>query len=275
MKQGNLHLSKPKNGLVTLTVGDTDIASVTHANPFLLEDLADFVDDVCDREHSVSLRLDSQDLGMVYLTVMEADTITVTCDGRIAKTCSGHDLPEDVECLADSIEANRGAWCEWSDACDENSVDDVVRRMRLAARRLRSTYENPDKTMRLWLGLEPHELTEEDGELLVARMRAMVARTRTLAQTVVQARWHVDEDMTCVEADEDGHLRTASVYVKLHYGSPRQLALVRRDGCVEYGGWCDRKNMVPVREAFRAWCRDVRKLHRTTNEDKLARRRDF
>ena len=266
-KVETLSLSRPSVGFVTLTVGDTDICGVSYINPFLLEDIADFVDAMADREHSVSMCLDCEGHGMAYLTAIEAETLTVVRDDGLNGSWLADDMAEAIRELADSVEENADAWLDWADDEDEDEqaakarIEDDVRRMRLAAERLGNNNETPAETMRLWLGLAPSELTEEDGELLMTEMRSMVAKTRSLSRTSVQGTWRINDETSFVHSTPEGRLRAVRVTVDSHYFEDRQLAFVRDDGCVEYGGWCDAKNMAPIREAFRNWCKTVRRLH--------------
>jgi hypothetical protein len=136
-----LRLSKPNIGYVTVTVAGLDIHGVSYINPWLIEDLTDWLQAVIDERDCV-IRLDREGLGMAYIACSETQDVIVACDSGASATeifCDDEEIVDCAKTLADDIEANFDEWVDWQ--CPEDTVEDVQKAtasVRNTIKRLRS-----------------------------------------------------------------------------------------------------------------------------------------
>lgn len=118
-------LGHPIHGWATLTVNGHGICGVSYINPYLIDDLIDFLQAEMD-ERDLTIRIDREERGMAYLTSTQMqELLVVTDDGDVHLADQFTDCDEVRACacaLADSIEQDLDGWAHWQCAEDDDDT---------------------------------------------------------------------------------------------------------------------------------------------------------
>lgn len=126
-KTPTITLGRPCLGYVTLHVNDVAIGGISYVNPFVIDDLTDFLEAQM-QERDYVTRLDREGLGMAYLVSSETqDLLLVTDDGQSATDVftSREAVARCAKGLADSIEPNLEEWALWQ--CPEEDEEQIAK----------------------------------------------------------------------------------------------------------------------------------------------------
>lgn len=138
-KGPEMTLSKPVVGFVTLRVNDLTIPGISYINPYLIDDLADFLEAAL-APRDCTVRFDRENLGMAYLTVTECQELLVVCDSGTSMTDmfrNGDDVRKCANMLADSVLENLEDWAGWVED-EEIGHDEAIEVIRRATKRLKN-----------------------------------------------------------------------------------------------------------------------------------------
>lgn len=280
---GSIRFTRPIIGFVGLQVGNAYINNISYINPYVAYDVAQWLLTACRHEEPFatplhprcdSICLDCEGLGMAYLTLNDAETITVMREGTedvppiaYEDDISGH-KQKLLEDFADSVEEYLDDFVEFECPEPEDQEKTKERLCKLITRLRNEALayvdnQSPKELYERLCYVPVRDLTKDDIDMLVSLFKINMAKTRLSEHTTgaVMPTWYVSDVHQVYSPLPENRLIVARLSVSCNYFKDRQLAFLRKDGCVELAGWADGHTDRVIRQVFATWCEMVNRVH--------------
>lgn len=147
-QQPSFFLDKPKNGWVAFTIGNCTINHISYINPFLLDDITDFVCAISKGE-SANITLDTEDEGIVIISANETQDISIADEyhnGYIDSIVHADIFKSIVNQLYESIKENFEDWIWWQldDEADTKERQNIINRINYNLQALEKATYHPN-----------------------------------------------------------------------------------------------------------------------------------